>query len=205
MKKLFCLSFVFLFCFYGNSQNTLLSQESLISIGNATTALIKQSGDTTNERLRGLQDEQLLSLNNGNEFIALLNRNTTATPEQVCLFKNGATKKARIRLMISFLNTATFGTFEVYKNPTITANGAAITINNLNTSSTTTSTALFFDAPTISANGTLIYVWAMGTDQRNFVNELNFLIKTSDNLLFRRTGGGGAGNELRFNIIWSEE
>jgi len=74
-------------------------------------------------------------------------------------------------------------TIQIYRSPTITANGTALTINKTKSDGVTSSVASAFLNPTISANGTLVqaFVVVNGTFKRNL--NLNRYLVAGANLL----------------------
>lgn len=162
------------------------------------TTLAGVKGDAASIRLR--QPEEFELLENGQLFISTLARNSTAAPENICLFVAGAAGVRTFRLEVSI--NATNPLFELYLNPTVSANGTALSSVNLNRGSATISTGALHDAPTVTTLGTLFQGFMIGTERSRIV-ELPIRLQAGDRVLLRRVLTG-AGNELRISVRWGE-
>ena len=162
------------------------------------TTLAGVKGDTAAIRLR--QPEDLELLENGQLFISTLARNSTAAPENICLFVAGAAGMRTFRLDVSI--NATNPLFELYLNPTVSANGTILPAINLNRGSATIPTGVFHDAPTVTALGRLLQGFMIGTERSRPI-ELPIRLQAGDRVLLRRVLTGG-GNELRISARWGE-
>jgi hypothetical protein len=113
-----------------------------------------------------------------------------------------------ISVAISSLGSATGveSVVRLYSNPTITANGTAMTINNQLIGSADTSLATAFSVPTTTANGNLIRVYAVGSQglttlysQEDFV-----ALQANNNLLVTVQGTVNGPSEVAVNVVWGE-
>jgi hypothetical protein len=147
--------------------------------------------------------DQDYSLRNGNSYRASLSRNSVAAPENMALFRNTGVGYLRIKSIDFFFNVTTSISWEIYLNPTVTANGTIQTTINNKTDAPVGAAGELYDSPTISANGTLIRPFITDTNRRYYSDQVVLLLAPGNSLLFRRLSGG-AGNEFRSTIIWDE-
>lgn len=154
--------------------------------------------------LIGRTSSVLEKLAAGHIFRSVFSRNSTSAPENVMLFKNGATKSVLFNIFELFFNATAANFWEVYLNPTITDNGTALSAINANTASVITPTAILYDAPTISDVGTLIRAFTLDTNSRFSLSSPLILLAPNHSILLRRVNVG-AGNEIRSNWQWTEQ
>lgn len=110
-----------------------------------------------------IAEKSILDLNGrqnylGNAFTTnIIYPIATGTPGQVplVLIKNPAGSGKSLFFIQSILNSDnSYMFFFIYKNPTITSVGTALTVSNLRIGATTTSISQCYSSPTIANNGT---------------------------------------------------
>ncbi len=189
-----------------NSSNVLIdpSTEGTLAARLADATFTGRTGEvqatpTVNTVLGRLKDitDNLVSLvsgvvwqreiANGNGYELSSNAISVGGTSEVsfALIKNtSSTKSLRIRL-ITFTRSSTGAEpafFRLYRDPTITTNGTALTINNIKKGGAA-SIATAFHTPTISANGTLLYAAGYTNALVPIDFDLGFLIQPLENLL----------------------
>lgn len=96
-------------------------------------------------------------------------------------------KIVRFQNLLMYLEKGTsvvFGTFRIYRQPTITADGTALTINKIRPSQTASSVCSAFKLPTISSRGTLVTSLRSNTEQFNQrFQDLGRYLEENNNLL----------------------
>lgn len=140
----------------------------------------------------------------GFSFVSTISRNSTAAPENVFLFRNLGTKTVRFSEFEVYFNNTTFSTWETYLNPTITADGTALTAVNANMTSSNVATATLFDAPTIAAVGTKVRTFATDSNVRSNKQPFGVILGPGDSVFLRRVNVG-LGNDLRITFTWTED
>lgn len=134
---------------------------------------------------------------------------TTLTTEfDLLLFKNtSAAAGTLVRLyeqVVAIPDSAanTRSVIRVYRNPTITTNGTALTIAGLRTGQAAT-VAQAFSSPTISARGTLVQIY--GVTNSPVVREINLsrYVEPGDSILFTCTPSS-VGVNHSFSQAWAE-
>lgn len=145
------------------------------------------------------------ALENGLAFGSIISRNTAAAPEDMALFVVGA-KPVRLRRLDLDLNAGANTIWQLYLNPTVTANGTAITAINRNTATAVAPTAVLYDAPTIAALGTLINEFLTTASNRTPIQPIDahWKLKPGDRLLVRRVNTG-IGTATAIRLRWTEE
>lgn len=145
-------------------------------------------------------------------FITTLEYTITASTESpVLLIKNpsGSGKILKLqKIELANIHTvSSFIRFRLYKAPTITTNGTALTISSTNVGGSGSTVMQAYSAPTISANGTRLATWATpgGVSAVTSVNvrDADIILQANQNLLI--TGHGDGTNRVAvINILWSE-
>ena len=99
-------------------------------------------------------------------------------------------------------NTAR-GIYRFYAQPTITANGTALTIGNNFIGHPTASVALASISPTISANGTFLAAFLLGTSQNTFIVRRSLVIPAGVNIL-ATVQNSQNNTPVLINPVWRE-
>lgn len=99
-----------------------------------------------------------------------------------------------------------WGDFTIYANPTVTANGTALTPRNLRIGSATTSVLSAFSGPTTSATGTPVFFWStsQGVTTSNFIQMNPYIILTPNNKLLLFCTSKANNNPTDIVINWFE-
>lgn len=102
----------------------------------------------------------------------------------------------------------------VYEGATTSADGAAITVLNVNRNSANTPNAVFTSGPTVTDVGTLIHTqWTpptatgVGQSPSGIVGETNgeeWILAPSTKYLIRITNNSGATIDYRYEMLWYE-
>lgn len=154
--------------------------------------------------------DELVAFNeNGQNYTATTNNITMGTAETpFYYFYNPAGSGKNIR--IYNISLAAYGanaasTFRLYKSPTITANGTALTVTNNNIGSAISNVATAFSQPSASSNGTLIRVYsiAAAVSTQNFNIPGYIILQPNQALLMTSNSGTNNANTVcRFD--WTE-
>jgi len=161
--------------------------------------------------LLGGKDLWQTETENGKGFSVLTGGITIASTDEVpiCLIKNpvASGKIAEIyqfRVAISKGTAVVRGTIRIYRNPTITANGTALTINKLKISQSASSVMSAYKSPTISANGTQINNLSVTTENNILISEdLGRFIEANENMLVTFEPST-SGTNVSFFTNWIE-
>jgi len=145
----------------------------------------------------------------GNAYVTTTNfiNFTTSNETDYLLLKNpsGSNKILKIKkfdLGVDF-NNAPPSVYRIYRDPTITANGTALTISNIRKSGSV-SIASAFRSPTISARGTLLVAQSFLGGTPTNEHNLGFIIEAGENILI--TMDNGATNvDTCVTTYWSED
>lgn len=151
-----------------------------------------------------IADNSIERLEAGFSFVSVIQRNSIAAPENIFLFRNLGSKTVRFDDIELYFNTASSVTWEVYRNPTITANGTAVAAINANSGSSNVATATLFDAPTIAGLGTQIRSFLTDPNNRNNKQSYSLILAPGHSILLRRLNVG-LGNELGLTFQWTED
>ena len=108
--------------------------------------------------------------------------------------------KANFGLDASTVNPTTF---RIYRDPTITANGTALTIRNLKKSGAATAMTAF-RAPTISARGSFMASDVFSSIESDIIFDLGFLIEADENILIS-FDPAVTNNPHHATLFWTEE
>lgn len=98
----------------------------------------------------------------GNAFTIVSNTLLANTAETRLVYLVNSSVNAKLLYLSNILlsvdvSSANWCNFQIYYNPTVTANGTALTISNLRAGSATTSVMTAFSGPTVTANGTRVF------------------------------------------------
>jgi hypothetical protein len=148
---------------------------------------------------------------NGKGFSTITADITVATATEIDIFvlKNPVSSGKLVRFQ-NFIMCTNKGTalvranFRVYRAPTITSDGTALTINKIRTSQSASSVCSAFQLPTISARGTLVNKFSLSSDEfiRRF-QDLGRYLEQNSNLLITFEAEN-AGTTLSFMAEWLE-
>lgn len=167
--------------------------------GKAPDGSYQNARTTSNGSIQVARLEEA-ELERGTLFIATLSRDTSGgSPAPEALFINEGGTAIRIyRAVMGYRSNAEW---EIYLNPTITANGTLLGKLNLRTGSGNTTSANMYDTPTVTANGTLLYAFHSANSVRESGIPGAIILGPGHSVLLRRVTSGG-GNKLNFNVIW---
>jgi len=128
---------------------------------------------------------------NGKGFSVITGDITIANTDEnnFFLLKNPNASGKLVRIWESIISMtkgtgSAFSNFRIYKNPTITANGTALTINKIRSSQSASSVCSAYYNPTISARGTLIDKFVIATDHfGELIDNLGRYLEANENML----------------------
>lgn len=145
---------------------------------------------------------------NGQGFSVITGFQESSNDETDFLLLKNPTQKTLLRfkefiLTIGGLSSNT-STFRFYRNPTITSNGTALSINKILPSHSNTSGMEAYQNPTISNRGSLIQLFCIGFISHSRDQELSRFLIPGANLLVTTQG---SVNNIDHNIqaIWAEQ
>lgn len=154
-----------------------------------------------------------LSLNK-QVYSASFDYNLANTGEKLALYLNnpsGSTKIVKlIDLTIGLTNTVSSqAIFRMYVNPTITANGTAVTISPAYIgASQPTATALVYSGPSASANGTQYWAWQInGGPSGGQTMHVDFdgdVLLAANNRILITGNPDGVNRNAIFTLRWAE-
>lgn len=99
-----------------------------------------------------------------------------------------------------------YGNFKMFKNPTVTANGTALTIVNNRISGSETSSMLAYKLPTVSSNGTRIGSYIVAQNASSLITNEDFAIQLEPNNSILITGDPKSNSrEAVITITWAED
>jgi len=136
-------------------------------------------------------------------YIVTTDEINTATGEiKLFLLKNPSTSKHLFveKILISSQDAGQ-KTFKIYRNPTITTNGTALTINKVRATQSA-SIATAFLSPTISANGTLLFGGNFGEGSPLQLLDIPFVVEPSEDILITTQS---TSDRIFLTIVWIEE
>jgi len=140
----------------------------------------------------------------GTSYRAAATINSGAAPQNNFLVVAGTWAKCYID-DITIHYEAANTRWEIYLNPATTTSGVLIPSVSKNQSRIIPATAQCFTAPAVTLLGSLIAVFhTQGAGQRSFTVRGLIRLAPNQKLLVRRVTTGG-GNEIGFNIEWTEE
>lgn len=150
--------------------------------------------------------EGIERLDSGFSFISTLSRVSLTAPEDVVLLRNplGSGKNVKFSGFELYFNNASFVTWEVYRNPTVTLVGVALATINANGTSLEVAVATLYDLPTIAVVGTRIRVFASDINNKSNKEPYQIVIAPGQDILLRRVNVG-VNNDLRLTFQWTEE
>lgn len=169
--------------------------------GKASDGSYQNARMTTNGSLYMAQLQEG-ELERGTLFLSNINRDSVGLilgVENVALLKNESA--AAIRVYAADLAFPANSEWELYLNPTTSANGTVRTNINLRTDSSTTSLTKLYDSPTVTTNGTFMYGFQISSSIRSSVLPGTIILGVGHSLLFKRTVGG-AGSRIHLNVSW---
>lgn len=137
-----------------------------------------------------------------------INQVTGGANNPLLLLQNpaGSGKRMYVRILSYGIPTANvLGIVNLYANPTITANGGAISPVNRNIGSGTASVILASTLPTISANGSLLRTATFGQNSTSIIENLEGRISVPANNSLLITGNPVSSNRVAgLTIVWIE-
>ena len=139
---------------------------------------------------------------------ASINQTSGGADNPLILIRNpvGSGKRMYIRTLSYGIPVANvFGTMKLFANPTITANGAALTIANGQLGSAVASSMLATSLPTIAANGTQLRSTTYGQNSDAIIVDINgrIVVPPGNNLLI--TGNPASNNRIAaLSLTWIE-
>ena len=140
--------------------------------------------------------EQMAMASSAADNPLILIKNPAASGKILYLYK--------VIVACSVTNVATV--FKYFANPTITANGAAVTASNNNIGGGgPASVMLTYSLPTITANGTIYSIQTYGQNSNSIsvVEDMSIAINPGSNFLI--TGKPGSNNrEATITVVWAE-
>lgn len=139
---------------------------------------------------------------------ASINQTSGGADNPLILIRNpvGSGKRMYIRTLSYGIPVANvFGTMKLFANPTITANGAALTIANGQLGSAVASSMLATSLPTIAADGTQLRSTTYGQNSDAIIVDINgrIVVPPGNNLLI--TGNPASNNRIAaLSLTWIE-
>jgi len=130
-----------------------------------------------------------------------------ATEAPLFLFINSSTSNVRAYINTVDENSLTNNTlaiFRIYRNPTVTANGTAMTIVPCMSSAPSNSKMQAFRVPTVSANGQINWIDSVKNNPTTLkFNQARILAPGSTTLI--TVINGVVNQDVAVNLEWSEE